>query len=56
LRDKEIRNQKANGLVAIKVNALDHMVQGVAELSADPTNWYNNCAAGFYGVQTITAK
>ncbi len=55
-RDQLIRADIKSGILKIEVKPLDHMVQGVTELSADPGFWYNTCAAGYYGVTFIQAK
>ena len=54
VRQADIEKQKSRGLRVIVINALDS-VSGVAELSSDPQFWINQCAAGYYGVDSIMA-
>lgn len=54
-RDRDIRSAKNNGRMEIEVLTLDHIIPDVGELASDPTYWYNGCAAGYYGVTSITA-
>ena len=43
------------GVEGIRVMALDHPIEDVGELAADPGYWYNNCAEIYYGVNAIIA-
>ncbi len=43
------------GVESIHVMALDHVIEDVGELAADPGYWYNNCAEMAYGVDEIVA-
>jgi hypothetical protein len=43
------------GVESIRVMALDHLIEDVGELAADPGYWYNNCAEMVYGVDEIIA-
>lgn len=43
------------GVDKIRVMVLDHPIQDVGELAADPGYWYNNCAETYYGVDEIIA-
>jgi len=54
-RDGEIRQDKAKGIIDIHVMEIDHIIPSVAELSSRPTDLYNQCAAVYYGLNTITA-
>jgi hypothetical protein len=54
-RDQEIRAAKARGVLDIEIMVLDHIIPDVAELNENPANWYNSCAAGYYGVRSIRA-
>lgn len=53
-RQAEIQKDKTQGIQVVAVNALDS-IAGVAELSSDPQNWVNQCAAKYYGLQSIRA-
>ncbi len=55
VRDKAIRYAIDNGEMDLRVNELPMIIPYVSELKADPGYWYNACAAGWYGVDTITA-
>ncbi len=54
-RDASLRLASQENVHDVEVIKLDHIIQNVAELSEDPTYWYNTCAAGYYGVQSIRA-
>jgi len=54
-RDSEIRLASQNKLVDVEVIKIDHIIPYVAELSEDPTFWYNACAADYYGVGSLRA-
>jgi hypothetical protein len=53
-RRAEIEKQKVSGLRVVSIKALDS-VSGVAELSPDAQFWVNQCAAGYYGVDSVQA-
>jgi hypothetical protein len=55
IRDQEIREDKQNGIRDVNVIQIDHVIYDVAELSANPLDVYNECAAVYYGVNSITA-
>lgn len=55
-RDLIIRQAHLEGRSLVKVVKLDHIIPDIAELSADPTYWINGCAAGYYGVTSISAS
>jgi hypothetical protein len=55
IRNKEIDHARQLGQFEIDVMQLDHIIPGVAELSADPQFWYNNCAEDYYDMQSISA-
>jgi Family of unknown function (DUF6056) len=54
-RDQVIREAKQNNILDVEVMKIDHIIPSVAELSEDPNYWYNICASGYYGVNTIRA-
>ncbi|NJD58703.1 MAG: hypothetical protein FIA98_04805 [Anaerolineae bacterium] len=54
-RDQAIRVAKENNVSDVEVIKIDHIIPSVGDLSEDPNYWYNICAAGYYGVHTITA-
>ncbi len=53
-RNGEILDQIADGENQITVRAFDSFDQ-IAEMGSDPSFWVNQCAAQFYGVESITA-
>ncbi len=53
-RDNQVRQLAAQGQRQVQVQALDSW-HGITELQANPTHWVNNCAAEYYGVDSITA-
>jgi hypothetical protein len=55
IRDQKIRKDKQNGVRDVEVVQIDHVINDVAELSANPLDGYNQCAAVYYGVNSITA-
>lgn len=54
-RDQQKREAKQQGQIEIEVIRIDKIIQWVGELSPDSGYWYNRCAAGYYGVNTIKA-
>jgi len=54
-RDEQIRAAAAAGARDIRVTQLPMLIPYVSELSSDPLNWYNQCAAGWYAVDSISA-
>jgi hypothetical protein len=54
-RAAQIEEFRLSGDTSPVVTALDS-TNGVAELSSDPYNWVNLCAATYYQVEQITAK
>jgi hypothetical protein len=40
----------------LEVMQLDHVIPDVGELNPDPGYWYNQCAAGYYGIDSISAN
>lgn len=54
LRDAQIRQMANAGEKQITVQALDSLA-GITELQENPSHWVNNCAAAFYGVESIRA-
>ena len=55
-RDHEIQAASQKNVKNIEVMQLDHVIPNVGELNPDPGYWYNNCAAGYYGVDSIRAN
>jgi hypothetical protein len=55
-RDKAIQEAVLEHRNSVKVVAIDHVISGVADLSPDPAQWYNGCAALYYGVTAISAS
>ncbi len=55
IRDANIRNANLNGVLDVEVMHLDKVIKRVGELSPDPDSWYNRCAAGYYGINSISA-
>jgi len=55
-RDLEIRAASKQNATNIDVMQLDHVIPDVGELSPDPGYWYNQCAAGYYGIDSIRAN
>ena len=54
-RDAQIRKASQANAGRVEVVAIDHIIQGVSELSSDPNFWYNVCAARYYQVRQIIA-
>jgi hypothetical protein len=54
LRDAQIRAAHDQGSRAIQVRALDSLA-GIGELKSTSSDWVNNCASMYYGVDSITA-
>ena len=55
MRNEQILQAKLEGQNAVKVMEIDHIIQDVSELKADPFFWYNVCAARSYGIERIYA-
>jgi hypothetical protein len=55
-RDQEIRSAMQKNIMNLEVVNIDHIIPQVGDLSADPGYWYNGCAAGYYGVGSISAN
>jgi Family of unknown function (DUF6056) len=55
-RNDQILQAKQEGQTVVQVMEIDHMIQGVSELGADPFFWYNVCAARYYGIERIYAN
>jgi hypothetical protein len=53
-RDMEIRQAKESGQLQLTVRLLPH--PSALELTPDTSIWINQCAASYYGVQTIHAQ
>ena len=54
-REAQILGQIEQGISDVKITAHDS-VYYVLELSPDPNEWVNSCAAHYYGVNSITAR
>jgi hypothetical protein len=54
-RDLELRQASSRGDLNVNVMAIDHIIPRVAELSDQPSGWYNRCAATYYHLETIVA-
>jgi predicted lipid-binding transport protein (Tim44 family) len=54
-RDRYIRAEVKAGDQNIIVNSLPTIIPYVSELQEDPGYWYNLCAAGWYGIGSISA-
>jgi hypothetical protein len=54
-RDVMLRHAVQNDIRDVQVMKIDHIIPNVAELSENADFWYNVCAAGYYGVQSIRA-
>lgn len=54
-RDQEIRQALSQGILDVHVMEIDHIIPRVVELSPVPEKLYNQCAAAYYGLNTITA-
>jgi hypothetical protein len=55
-RDLKIRAASRQNVKNLEVMQLDHVIPDVGELNADPGYWYNQCAAGYYGVDSLSAN
>jgi hypothetical protein len=55
-RDEEIRKAKQNNVMDVEVIKIDHIIPSVGDLSDDTGYWYNLCAAGYYGIHSISAN
>jgi hypothetical protein len=55
MRDRTIRAEVEAGDQNIIVNSLPTIIPYVSELQGDPGYWYNQCAAGWYGIDSISA-
>jgi hypothetical protein len=53
-REEQILLARAAGEQEITVRALDSLAE-IAELSADPDYWVNNCAERYYGIESLRA-
>lgn len=53
-RAGQIEQMRLSGEMNPHVTALDSLA-GLQELAGDPDIWVNQCAAGYYGVESITA-
>ncbi|MBI3494203.1 MAG: hypothetical protein HY047_20850 [Acidobacteria bacterium] len=51
--DGQLRAAAAHGIRHAQVHALDQ-IGGVPAIVEDPKDWVNNCAARYYGLETIT--
>jgi hypothetical protein len=56
MRNDQILQEKQEGQTVVQVMEIDHIIQGVSELRADPFYWYNVCAARYYGIERIYAN
>jgi hypothetical protein len=54
-RDLSIRKASNQNIRNLEVMQLDHLIPDVGELDPEPGYWYNQCAAGYYGVDAISA-
>jgi len=54
-RHEAILRARAAGEIDLHIMEIDHIIPFVSELTDEPTFWYNECAAGYYGVRSITA-
>jgi hypothetical protein len=50
----QIRQKARAGEKQIPVQALDSLA-GITKLQGNPSHWVNNCAAAYYGVESIRA-
>jgi hypothetical protein len=55
-RDLSIRKASKQNIKNLEVMQLDHLIPDVGELDPDPGYWYNQCAAGYYEVDSISAN
>ena len=54
-RDQEIRQAQNQGILDVHVMEIDHIIPRLVELTPNPADLYNQCAAVYYGFNTITA-
>ncbi|GAP13800.1 hypothetical protein LARV_01555 [Longilinea arvoryzae] len=54
-RDAQIRLEAKDGVRDVKVVGLSHLLLRGGDFNTDAGHWYNNCAAGYYGVDSIRA-
>ncbi len=54
-RATQIEGIRLSGEWVVEVEALDS-IGSITELSADPNDWVNRCAAGYHGVEEIRGK
>lgn len=55
-RDTRIRLAAKEGARDVRVEGLAHLLLHGGDFSPDPGHWYNICAAGYYGVDSIQAQ
>jgi len=55
-RDLVIHTASRQNVKNLEVMQLDHVIPDVGELNLDPGYWYNQCAAGYYGIDSISAN
>ena len=53
-RQKQIMADKAKGIINITIAMHVYSIEGVEELNSDSKYWINQCAANYYGVQSIS--
>ena len=53
-RDAYIRKAAADGATSVVIKQFNP-IGGVGEIKDDPTNWINQCAAQYYGLESIAA-
>ncbi|MBZ5557460.1 MAG: DUF6056 family protein [Acidobacteriia bacterium] len=53
--DRELREAARQGRVRATAPALDP-IGGVGALGRDPADWVNNCAAQYYGLESVTGR
>lgn len=54
LRNRQIHQMAGAGEKQITIQALDSLT-GITELQENPSHWVNNCAAAYYGAESIRA-
>lgn len=52
-RDAQIRQNRDDGIRDVEVKHLPHLLLQIGDISEDAGHWYNNCAAGYYGINSI---
>ncbi len=55
MRNAQIIQAKMDGQTVVHVMELDHIIEGLSELKADPYYWYNVCAERYYGIERLYA-